>query len=92
MGAIGRHRAGRAASQGISASGHKSFLSGLSHWASAPSPASSARAAGVQTAFAVTTLPVVWVCLEAVRIPDLRNLIKQGYEHDAHHHGWWCSS
>jgi TRAP-type mannitol/chloroaromatic compound transport system permease large subunit len=23
---------------------------------------------------------VVWVCLEAVRIPELRNLIKQGYE------------
>jgi TRAP-type mannitol/chloroaromatic compound transport system permease large subunit len=31
-------------------------------------------------AFAITYLAVVWVCLEAVRIPDLRSLIKQGYE------------
>jgi tripartite ATP-independent transporter DctM subunit len=31
-------------------------------------------------AFAVTYFAVVWICLEAVRIPELRNLIKQGYE------------
>ena len=31
-------------------------------------------------AFAVTYLAVVWICIEAVRIPDLRDLIKQGYE------------
>jgi TRAP-type mannitol/chloroaromatic compound transport system permease large subunit len=31
-------------------------------------------------AFAITYLAVVWICLEAVRIPDLRALIKQGYE------------
>jgi TRAP-type mannitol/chloroaromatic compound transport system permease large subunit len=31
-------------------------------------------------AFAVVYLAIVWICLEAVRIPDLRNLIKQGYE------------
>jgi TRAP-type mannitol/chloroaromatic compound transport system permease large subunit len=31
-------------------------------------------------AFALTYLAVVWVCIEAVRIPDLRLLIKQGYE------------
>jgi len=30
-------------------------------------------------AFAVTYLAVIWICLEAVRIPDLRDLIKQGY-------------
>jgi tripartite ATP-independent transporter DctM subunit len=30
--------------------------------------------------FAVTYLAVVWICLEAVRIPELRSLIKQGYE------------
>ena len=30
--------------------------------------------------FAVTYLAVVWICLEAIRIPDLRDLIKQGYE------------
>jgi TRAP-type mannitol/chloroaromatic compound transport system permease large subunit len=31
-------------------------------------------------AFAITYLAVVWICLEAVRIPQLRGLIKQGYE------------
>src|SRR5712672_463142 len=31
-------------------------------------------------AFAITYAAVVWICLEAVRIPELRNLIKQGYE------------
>jgi len=31
-------------------------------------------------AFAVTYFAVVWICLEAVRIPELRGLIKQGYE------------
>jgi TRAP-type mannitol/chloroaromatic compound transport system permease large subunit len=31
-------------------------------------------------AFAVTYFAVVWICLEAVRIADLRDLIKQGYE------------
>jgi tripartite ATP-independent transporter DctM subunit len=31
-------------------------------------------------AFAITYAAVVWVCLEAVRIPELRDLIKQGYE------------
>jgi TRAP-type mannitol/chloroaromatic compound transport system permease large subunit len=31
-------------------------------------------------AFAVTYFAVVWIGLEAVSIPDLRNLIKQGYE------------
>jgi TRAP-type mannitol/chloroaromatic compound transport system permease large subunit len=31
-------------------------------------------------AFAVTYLAVAWICLEAARIPDLRDLIKQGYE------------
>ncbi|MEO6382648.1 MAG: TRAP transporter large permease subunit, partial [Nitrobacter sp.] len=31
-------------------------------------------------AFALTYLAVIWICLEAVRIPELRNLIKQGYQ------------
>jgi len=31
-------------------------------------------------AFAITYLAVVWICIEAARIPDLRDLIKQGYE------------
>ena len=40
-------------------------------------------------AFAVTYLAVAWICIEAVRIPDLRDLIKQGYEihHAPHLHG-----
>jgi TRAP-type mannitol/chloroaromatic compound transport system permease large subunit len=31
-------------------------------------------------AFAITYLAVAWICVEAARIPDLRDLIKQGYE------------
>ncbi|MGB6251830.1 MAG: TRAP transporter large permease subunit, partial [Bradyrhizobium sp.] len=31
-------------------------------------------------AFAITYLAVLWICLEAVRIPELRDLIKQGYQ------------
>ena len=39
--------------------------------------------------FTVVYLAVVWLCLEAVRIPDLHDLIKQGCEidHAALHHG-----
>jgi TRAP-type mannitol/chloroaromatic compound transport system permease large subunit len=31
-------------------------------------------------AFSVVFFAIVWICLEAVRIPELRGLIKQGYE------------
>jgi len=31
-------------------------------------------------AFAITYLAVAWICVVAARIPDLRDLIKQGYE------------
>ncbi|MCP3382250.1 TRAP transporter large permease subunit [Bradyrhizobium sp. CCGUVB4N] len=31
-------------------------------------------------AFALTYLAVAWICISAARIPDLRDLIKQGYE------------
>jgi TRAP-type mannitol/chloroaromatic compound transport system permease large subunit len=31
-------------------------------------------------AFAIMYAAIVWLCIEAVRIPDLRDLIKQGYE------------
>jgi len=34
----------------------------------------------LKAAFAITYLAVLWICAEAVRIPELRNLIKQGYE------------
>jgi tripartite ATP-independent transporter DctM subunit len=34
----------------------------------------------IKLLFAVTYFAVVWVCLEAVRIPELRSLIRQGYE------------
>jgi tripartite ATP-independent transporter DctM subunit len=30
--------------------------------------------------YAVTYIAIIWICLEAVRIPDLRDLIKQGYQ------------
>ena len=30
-------------------------------------------------AFAITYFAVTWICIEAARIPDLRDLIKQGY-------------
>ena len=42
--------------------------------------AASAKASCSSSRFAVLYLAVVWLCLEAVRIPDLRDLIKQGYE------------
>ncbi|OAF01364.1 C4-dicarboxylate ABC transporter [Bradyrhizobium centrolobii] len=31
-------------------------------------------------AYAITYLAVAWICIEAARIPDLRDLIKQGYQ------------
>ncbi|MDA9443732.1 C4-dicarboxylate ABC transporter [Bradyrhizobium sp. CCBAU 51745] len=31
-------------------------------------------------AFAIAYLAVAWICIQAARIPDLRDLIKQGYE------------
>jgi TRAP-type mannitol/chloroaromatic compound transport system permease large subunit len=34
----------------------------------------------LKLSLAVIYLVVVWLCLEAVRIPDLRDLIKQGYQ------------
>jgi TRAP-type mannitol/chloroaromatic compound transport system permease large subunit len=33
-----------------------------------------------RVAFSVAYIAVAWVCIEAARIPDLRSLIKQGYE------------
>jgi TRAP-type mannitol/chloroaromatic compound transport system permease large subunit len=33
-----------------------------------------------KVAFALTYFAVAWICVEAARIPDLRNLIRQGYE------------
>ncbi len=35
---------------------------------------------GFKLAMMVLYLAVAWLCIEAVRIPDLRDLIKQGYE------------
>jgi hypothetical protein len=34
----------------------------------------------LKIAFAITYIAIVWICLEAVRIPELRDLIKQGYQ------------
>ena len=55
---------------------------------SASSPPASARSSEFcvgegklfKLTFAVVYFAVVWLCLEAVRIPELRDLIKQGYE------------
>ncbi len=33
-----------------------------------------------KVAFALTYFAIAWICIEAVHIPELRNLIKQGYE------------
>jgi TRAP-type mannitol/chloroaromatic compound transport system permease large subunit len=33
-----------------------------------------------RVAFAITYLAVAWICIEAARIPELRDLIKQGYQ------------
>src|SRR6185369_3206691 len=81
MGAIGAIVLAAIHSKEFSATGHKMLIIGV-------------VAGGIGTmtgilvaenlffklAFAVTYLAVIWICLEAVRIPDLRGLIKQGYE------------
>ena len=81
MGAIGAIVLAAIHHKELSSTGHKMLLIGIA-------------AAGVaviigmllgegklfKLTFAVVYLAVVWLCLEAVRIPDLRDLIKQGYE------------
>jgi TRAP-type mannitol/chloroaromatic compound transport system permease large subunit len=81
MGAVGAIVLAAVHHKDFSATGHKILLAGI-------------VAAGVGTiiaiffseniifkvAFAITYFAVVWVGLEAARIPDLRALIKQGYE------------
>src|ERR1700692_1207155 len=81
MGAVGAIVLAAIHSKDFSSTGHKLLIIGV-------------IAAGVGTmvgiflteglifklAFAVTYFAVVWICLEAVRIPELRDLIKQGYE------------
>jgi TRAP-type mannitol/chloroaromatic compound transport system permease large subunit len=81
MGAVGAIVLAAIHHKEFSAAGHRVLLVGMA-------------AAGVGTmvgiyftqgpvfklAFSLTYLAVVWICLEAVRIPDLRQLIKQGYE------------
>src|SRR3954464_9697565 len=81
MGAIGAIVLAAIHHKDLSSKGHKMLLIGIA-------------ATGVGTiigmllgdgklfklTFALVYLAVVWLCLEAVRIPDLRDLIKQGYE------------
>jgi tripartite ATP-independent transporter DctM subunit len=81
MGAIGAIVLAVLHHKEFSASGHKVLFIGLV----ALGIGAIAGILGTQRlvfklAFAVTYFAVVWVCLEAVRIPDLRDLIKQGYE------------
>ena len=82
MGAIGAIVLAAIHHKDLSGNGHKMLIIGIA-------------AAGIGTiigisltrdsllfklAFAVVYFAVVWLCLEAVRVPDLRDLIKQGYE------------
>ncbi len=81
MGAVGAIVLAVTHDKQFSSTGHKIFLIGL-------------IAAGIGTivgvffsqglvfklAFAVTYLAVAWICIEAARIPELRSLIRQGYE------------
>ncbi|MHC4045708.1 TRAP transporter large permease [Bradyrhizobium sp. 23AC] len=81
MGAVGAIVLAVIHHKGFSSAGHKILLVGVA-------------AAGVGTiigiyftpnlvfkiAFAIAYLAVAWVCIEAIRIPDLRLLVKQGYE------------
>ena len=80
MGAVGAIVLAAIHHKGFSSTGHKILIVGV-------------IAAGIGTivamlysenlifrlAFAVTYLAVIWICLEAVRVPQLRDLIKQGY-------------
>jgi tripartite ATP-independent transporter DctM subunit len=81
MGAVGAIVLAAIHHHDFSSTGHKVFIVGLI-------AAAIGTTAGIfmaphiifKIAFAVTYIAVAWVCIEAIRIPELRNLIKQGYE------------
>ena len=81
MGAIGAIVLAAIHHKDLSSTGHKMLLIGI---AAAGIGAIIGMLLGegklFKLTFAVVYLAVVWLCLEAVRIPDLRDLIKQGYE------------
>ncbi|MBS0640223.1 MAG: TRAP transporter large permease subunit [Acetobacteraceae bacterium] len=65
----------------FSAAGKKVFLAGLVATGIAVVVGMLALSSVVfKVAMAVLYLAVAWLCIEAVRIPDLRNLIKEGYQ------------
>ena len=81
MGAIGAIVLAAIHHKDLSSTGHKMLLAGIAAVGIAVIVGMLARRRqAVQARLAVVYLAVVWLCLEAVRIPDLRDLIKQGYE------------
>jgi len=81
MGAVGAIVLAVTHHKQFSSTGHKIFLIGLV-------TAGIGTIVGVffsqglvfKLTFAVTYLAVAWICIEAARIPELRSLIRQGYE------------
>ena len=77
-----RHRARSAPPQGSHKPGHKMMLDrhrGRRHRHDHRNLLSR-ESLLFKLSFAVVYIAVVWLCLEAVKIPDLRDLIKQGYQ------------
>src|SRR6478735_4989699 len=81
MGAIGAIVLAAIHHKDLSSTGHKMLLMGIAAVGVAVIIGMLLGEGKVlKLTFAIVYLAVVWLCLEAVRIPDLRDLIKQGYE------------
>jgi tripartite ATP-independent transporter DctM subunit len=81
MGAVGAIVLAAIHHHDFSSTGHKVFIVGLIA-AAIGTMIGIFLTEGIlfKIAFAVTYIAVAWICIEAVRIPELRSLIKQGYE------------
>src|SRR4051794_26407981 len=81
MGAVGAIVLAVIHHKDFSAAGHRILLTGVAAAGIGTIVAIFfSRGLAFKLAFSLTYLAVVWICLEAVRMPDLRQLIKQGYE------------
>ncbi|OJW27275.1 MAG: C4-dicarboxylate ABC transporter [Rhodospirillales bacterium 69-11] len=81
MGAVGAMILAVIHHRDFSSTGKKVFLLGLAATGVAVIVGSLALSSVLfRVAMAVLYLAVVWVCIEGARIPELRSLIKQGYE------------
>ena len=81
MGAIGAIVLAALHSKDFSSKGHKIVIAGvIALGVGAMIGVFLSRGLLFKLAFVVAYFAVIWACLEAVRIPELRNLIKQGYE------------